>query len=225
MGFVGRLPLFDELRAVLRMAESLPEKETDQDLNQMCDEFDKWVVLLRQRRPARGPAVDIRDAIDIILKHIDSHGDNLWGHCVQLPESAGSCIRLVSRTNETAENFFKELKHDERRRSGRKNLGQDLENLPAEAALARNLEHDDYVWLLCGSLDRLPEAFFELDRNERTNELLGVNSNAEKQGRLEADLQIASASLCPADRQIIRTEEMDRRITAAAQSRAPRCYG
>ena len=217
-----RAAMFDELRAVLRMASSLPEKETEQDLKQMRDELNKWVALLRQRRPARGPAVDIRQAIDLVLKHIDVHGVNLWGHCVRLPQSAGGGIRLVSRTNAIAENFFKGIKHDERRRSGRKNLGQDLENLPAEAALAYNLDHDDYVSLLCGSLNRLPEAFAEMDRNERIDGLLGVNSNAEEKACLEATLQIASASLCPADRQIIRTEEMDQRIAAAARSRAPR---
>jgi hypothetical protein len=220
-----RAALFDELRAVLRMAETLPEKETEQDLNQMRDELNKWVDLIRQRRPARGPAVDIREAIDLILKHIDAHGNNLWGQCIQLPKGAGGGIRLVSRTNETAENFFKGFKHDERRRSGRKNLGQDLESLPAEAALAYNLKHDDYVSILCGSLDDLPEAFAELDRNERNDKLLGVKSNAEEQECLEDVLQIASASLCSADRQIIRTEEMDRRITAAAQSRASRRCG
>lgn len=68
------------------MAQSLPEKETEQDLNQTRDELNKWVDLIRQRRPVRGPAVDIRAAIDLILKHIDADGDNLWGHCIQLPK-------------------------------------------------------------------------------------------------------------------------------------------
>ena len=51
----------------------------------------------------------------------------------------------MPRTNFLAENFFGELKHEERRRSGRKNLGQDLGHLPAEDALFRNLLRDDYV--------------------------------------------------------------------------------
>jgi hypothetical protein len=218
-----RAALFDELRAVLRMAESLPKKETEQDLNQMRDEFNKWVALLCQNRPTRGPAGDIREAIDLVMKHIDVHGANLWGHRIQLPPSVGGNIHLVSRTNALAENFFKGMKHNERRRSGRKNLGQDLENLRAEAALAYNLKQEDYVSLLCGSLERLPEAFAELDSNKRFDGLLGVNSIDEEEQDLKAALRIASASLCPADRQIIRTEEMNLRITAAAQSRAPRC--
>jgi hypothetical protein len=46
----------------------------------------------------------------------------------------------------------------ERRRSGRKNLAQDLEHLPASAALAYNLKDADYVSIVCGSLDKLPQA-------------------------------------------------------------------
>jgi hypothetical protein len=97
--------------------------------------------------------------------------------------------------------------------------------MPAEAALAYNLEHDDYVSLLCGSLDFLSEAFVELDRNERDAALLGGNLDNEEQECIEAALRIASASLCSTDRQIIRTDEMDRRIGAAARSRAPKYRG
>lgn len=217
-----RAALFDKLRAVLRMGTSISEKENEQDLNRMRDELNEWIVSLHQHRPTRGPAVDIREAIDIILKHIDVHGANLWGHCVRLPQRAGGGIRLVPRTNAIAENFFKKIKHEERRRSGRKNLGQDLENMPAEAALAYNLEHGDYVSLLCGTLDRLPEVFAELDQNERNDKLLGVKLNAEDEECLGTVLKVASASLCSADRQIVRTDEMGRRIDAAARSRAPR---
>ena len=175
--------------------------------------------------PARGPARDTREAIDLILEHIETHGDNLWGHAIRLPENAGGGLRLVSRTNFVAENFFGELKHEERRRSGRKNLGQDLEHLPAEAALVRNLEHDDYVTTVCGSLDRLAHTFAELDRQERASRLNGVpRQQQQEDDNLGAALQIASASLSSADRRVVRTEEMDRRIAAAAGSRAPRCH-
>ncbi|MDN5849635.1 MAG: hypothetical protein L0H63_08325 [Nitrococcus sp.] len=80
------------------------------------------------------PAHDMREAIDLILRHLDTHGPYLWGHAIELaPPAAG--VRLVARTNALVETFFGKLKHGERRRSGRKNLGQDLDHLPAEAAL------------------------------------------------------------------------------------------
>ncbi len=130
---------------------------------------------------------------------------------------------FVSRTNYLSENFFGALKHDERRRSGYKNLGYVLEHLPAEAALVRNLEHDDYVTTVCGSLDGLTVAFAELDRQERERRSNGVPRQQQDED-LEITLQIASASLSPADRRVVRTEQMDRRVAAAAGSWAPPCH-
>ncbi len=217
-----RAALFDELRGVLRVAAISQKDETEQDLHRMRERLDKLVASLKERRPERGPAQDSREAIDIVLKHIDAHGANLWGHVIRLPESAGGGIRLVFRTNFLAENFFGELKHNERRRSGRKNLTQDLEQLPAEAALVYNLEHADYVTLVCGSLDRLAEAFAHLDLDRHEKRLTGLPSG-DRQQDLGSELQMASASLSTADRRVIRNKEMemDRRVAAVARSRAP----
>ena len=215
-----RAVLFDELRGVLRLAAIPQRDETEHDLDRMREKLDELVASLKKRRPERGPAQDIREAIDIVLKHIDVHGANLWGHAIRLPESAGGGVRLVFRTNFPAENFFGRFKHDERRRSGRKNLTQDLEQLPAEAVLVYNLEHADYVALVCGSLDRLAEAFAHLDLDQHEKLLRGLPSD-DRQQDLRSEIQLASASLSTADRRVIRTEEMDRRLAAAARSRAP----
>jgi len=89
----------------------------------------------------------------------------------------------------------------------------------------RNLEHEDYVTTVCGSLDSLAQTFAELDRQERASRLNGVpRQQQQEDDNLGAALQIASASLSSADRRVVRTEEMDRRIAAAAGSRAPRCH-
>ena len=75
--------------------------------------------------------------------------------------------------------------------------------------------------ILCGSRDQLASAFAELDRDEREKKrnLLQPEDQVQDIGAVP---QIASASLTPADRRVIRTEEMDRRVAAAAASRAPR---
>jgi len=216
-----RAALLDEMRTVLRLGATPPQDETSYDLDQMRQQLDTWADSLRQRRPARGPAQDTREAIDVILTHLDTHGDSLWGHAIRLPDHLGGGIRMVARTNYIAENFFGEVKHDERRRSGHKNLGHDLELMPAEAVLVRNLERDDYVAIACGSLDRLPDAFAELDRDDHQRKLDGLH--LDEQDDLENILRVESASLSPADRRIVRTEGMNRRVAAAARSRAPRC--
>lgn len=50
------------------------------------------------------------------------------------------------------------------RRLGRAHLGRDMEYQPAQAALAANLLCPEYVRIVCGTLDRLPQAFAALDR-------------------------------------------------------------
>ena len=215
-----RAALFDELRNQLRLASNLPEQESEDDLNIMRKDFDQWIGELKKRRPKRGPSEDIRNAIDTILTHVDTHGNNLWGHAIVLPQYAGGGIRLVARTNELLENYFKQIKHLERRRSGRKNLTQDLEHLPASAALVNNLKDTKYVSIVCGSLDNLAKAFAQLDQEEQSRRQKGLPTTPTD--NLERVLRISTSSLSTADRRIVRTDEMNRRIKKAAKSRAPR---
>jgi predicted transcriptional regulator of viral defense system len=56
-----------------------------------------------------------------------------------------------------------------RRRLGKAHLGRDLEDQPAKVALVANLLHADYVRILCGSIDNLPNAFTALDQTALDN--------------------------------------------------------
>lgn len=214
-----RAALFDELRNILRLTSKQPEDATEKQLDAMREKLEQWVESLKKRRTKRGPSGNIRDAIDIIVKHMDEHGDNLWGHVIRLPEEVGG-VRLIDRTNWLLETFFKGMKHEERRRSGRKNLMQDIECMPGDTPLVYNLRDPEYVRLICGSLDKLHEAFAELDREERERQEKGLTTK-EQDGIIQ-ELQHASASLPTVDRNIVRTKEMTGKIDQAAKSRVLR---
>jgi hypothetical protein len=210
----ARRALFHELRDTLRLGPKPAQltrrraDETGADLEHVRAAVNKLTASLRRRRPERGPARETRRGIDIVLEHIDRHGHSLWGHEIRLPRGG---TRLVARTNNDLEGFFRGLKHDERRRSGRRILTQDLEHLPPAAALARNLTRPDYVQILCNSLAELPAAFAKLDAT-------GIARAADPAHGAET----VSRSLPIADRDIVRTDEMFLRISTAANSRAPR---
>ena len=95
-------------------------------------------------------------------------------------------IAVVERTNNVDEHFFGDEKQNLRRRVGRAHLGRDLEDQPAQAALAANLQHPDYVRILCGSLDHLHNAFAELDRQmlEQATPLVRSNRDTALQNRV-----------------------------------------
>ncbi len=94
----------------------------------------------------------------IILKYFNKYKNQLFGHPV-IRDEDGTVIAVVERTNNVEEHFFGSEKQQLRRRVGRAHLGRDLEDQPAQAALAANLRHPDYVRILCGSLDHLHNAF------------------------------------------------------------------
>ncbi len=227
----ARAELFTELRDTLRLRPKpagrtvttspvLTPEQAATELRDIEAAVDALAAALAKRRPARGPAHDRRQAIDIVLTHLQRHGATLFGHAIPLPDSVGGGVRLVDRTNNCLEGLFDDLKHGERRRSGRKVLTQDFEQLPPAAALAANLRVSDYVAIVCGPLDKLPQAFAQLDASSRRRSCLVARATARVANATDCD--VVSASLPTADRDLIRTEDMDRRIHAAARSRAPR---
>jgi hypothetical protein len=223
----ARAELFDELRLALRLnpkpsGDYAPALSIEEAVAELCDIRKAVRTLkrsLRKRRPERGPAEDTREAIDIVLKHLDEHENSLWGHAITLPENMGGGIRFVARTNNLLESFFHRMKHGERRRSGRKVLTDDFEHLPAEAALTYNLTKPDYVKIVCGSLEKLPDAFADLDIAKRS---LALGTPPFERTAAEEEPRADFASLPRADRRVVRAESLRQRIEAAARSRAPR---
>ena len=97
----------------------------------------------------------------------------------------------MQRTNNVDEHFFGNEKQQLRRRVGRAHLGRDLEDQPAQAALAANLRHPDYVRILCGSLEHLHNAFAELDEQALgdATPLVRSNRDTELQNRVRTLLK------------------------------------
>jgi hypothetical protein len=229
----SRAALLDELRDALRLvpkstgrneltpADPASSQRALDELRDVKQAVESFVDSLRERRPQRGPAQDMRQGIDLILRHTDVHGPTLWGHSVELPAEVGGGSRLVERTNYLLENLNHDIKHGERRRSGRTKLTQDLENLPAGAVLTFNLPDPDYVALLCGSLDQLAPTFAALDTDERVRQLMGTPTNTAPP-LFTSPTTVATASLPREDRPFVRAESMGRRLKAAANSKAPK---
>lgn len=231
-----RAALFDELRDALRLVPR-SKKTSSSDvsgvvkaiinkdpidvnaaaiaLQDIKRNVESLAETLRKRRPERGPAQDQRQAIDLVLDHLKRHGESLWGHKITLPNGT---VRIAPRTNNDEEGFFRRMKQAERKRSGRKNLAQDFESLPATAALACNLGNPRYVNILCGSLENLAHSFAELDV-----ETEGDANASKSPATQDMDDGVTSASLPRIDRSTIRETAFRKRLEAAARSRAPRC--
>ena len=145
---------------------------------------------LRERvaaQPARGPAAPDHRPEAVVLQYLDRYSDGLFGHPVAR-DADGRILAVVDRTNNVAEHFFATSKQQLRRRLGRAHLGRDMEDQPAQAALAANLRDPEYVRIVCGSLDHLPQAFAALDREAvaATTPLQRNNKDAALRQRIRA---------------------------------------
>lgn len=133
----------------------------------------------RLREPAAEPLFCCQPE-RIVLNYLDRHGDGLRGHPA-LKDGTGRVRAVADRTNNVIEQWFARSKQRLRRRLGRTRLGRDMEHQPAQVALTANLHHPDYVRIVCGTLQQLPEAFAKLDREQVTgrSRLQRTNRNAE----------------------------------------------
>ena len=168
--------VFNELRDVLRLRDdelphgnrggpSAPRSPASVTirLQAIASATQAYKHRLRQRVAAQ-PAAAVPDPLPeaVVLGYLERYSDSLYGHPVAL-DSAGRVVHVVARTNNVAEHFFATAKQKLRRRLGRAHLGRDMQDQPAQAALAANLLCSEYVRIVCGALDRLPQAFAELD--------------------------------------------------------------
>jgi hypothetical protein len=106
---------------------------------------------------------EVEKSIKIVLGHLEKYWDGLFGHCLNISDD-GQRYLMVQRTNNLAECFFRGIKRVMRRITGKKRLNREVDALPGHAFLVFNLKSLKYVELVCGSLDRLPEAFADLSR-------------------------------------------------------------
>ncbi|MCP4614419.1 MAG: DUF2924 domain-containing protein [Planctomycetes bacterium] len=177
----ARWTAFCELRDVLRLSKAeLPRGDTRtmqtqlpalemhrlQQIKQAVEQYTGDIegrITAKKKRSKRS-----KSAAGIIIGYLQQYYPFLFGHPVKLDEN-GIIVAITQRTNNVAEHFFGREKQQLRRRVGRGQLGRDLEDQPAQVALVSNLKNPEYVRCLVGSVDKLPDAFAQLDQETSTD--------------------------------------------------------
>ena len=173
-----RIVLFDNLRDVFKLESDVPEEilhlgadggKFEEFEAYMKKNVEAFLSSLKKKHYSLPHDNDMKKAVKIVIDHLDNHWKYLWGHPIRLQVGCKTFCRVIGRTNNLLETFFHELKHRERRRSGRKNLGNDFESIPASIAVTANLLDNDYVKIICGSLNSLPLLFSQIDQVNKFN--------------------------------------------------------
>jgi len=172
------LTLFNELRNTLRLFndknQSLNSCRTfhsKQEINDVQQQLTQFKQSIQKRLLNEKLTNTKKRAIKIILKHLEKYQHHLFGRIFEVEIDGLKKMIIADRTNNCLEQFFRNIKRFLRRTTGRKNLKRDLNKFPSQVALTANLQNEDYITTVYGSLDNMPALFSQLDQKKCKEQL------------------------------------------------------
>ena len=115
-----------------------------------------------------------------MIEQLDRYWEKLFADPIEVETSDGKKIIQPQRTNNYAEQNFRDLKRGYRKKTGNGSLGKNLRTMLANTPLVKNLQNPEYMKLLLNGKTSLEELFAEIDVNEVRNELENSQRNIEK---------------------------------------------
>ena len=141
-----KVSTFDQLRETMRIAQ--PDSG-----NGLNDEGDPDITTIKERvtRFRHSETINELAATNIayrkMAKQIDKYWDKLFADPIEVAAKTGTITLQPQRTNNILEQFFRDLKRRNRKRSGNHALSKTLKTMIAQTPLVKNLENPKYMEL------------------------------------------------------------------------------
>ena len=160
-----RIKIFDRFRQVMRLAckgnkQGLNDNGSlvsHNELQQIQKELTAYTTRL-ERKAGRVRFKKQHPQLAGDMKKMNRQIHKYWDMLFMAPITVrvGSTEHeiVVQRTNNLMERSFRKIKRRCRRRHGRKKLQKDMATLPAEIALVDNLQNQQYVTTVMGTIDK-----------------------------------------------------------------------
>lgn len=97
-----------------------------------------------------------------MAEQIDKYWDKLFADPIMVDTPNGPVIIYPQRTNNMLEHFFRDERHDHRRKTGNDSMCRALQTMLADTPLIKNLDNPDYMKILLDGKANLEELFAEL---------------------------------------------------------------
>ena len=189
--------VFDNLRKAMRIA--LPESKSG-----LNDEGQKEIALIRKqltsfRQSFNADKLKQFPEYKNFVAQIDQYWDKLLADPIVKKTPKGTTTIYPQRTNNILEQFFRHFRSDNRRRTGNNSLTRLLKTMLCDTPLAKNLENEEYVSIICGTENSLEDRFAQIDHDIVRQEFKsGVRQNR---------------SLSPKFKKVIALNELPDKIT------------
>lgn len=172
--------LFDQVRQALRLAPVTAPHGLNHDGDPVEMKTLEQHVQAFAAEVRAHPDYATTPAWRKMIQQIDHYGPKLFAAPLLVSTPQGSRSLQPQRTNNLMERFFRDLKHDGRRRTGAHTLGRTLCRMLADTPLVKNLQNPDYLNILLGTHPNLEALFAEIDPATVRDELQKARQNPDK---------------------------------------------
>jgi len=175
----AKIEVFNKLRCAMRIA--LPDGKNGindngdvSDLKSIKKEvtaFRKWILSNKHRGKS----------YKIMVAQIDKYWEKLFADPIPVVGPDG-VVRNIQpqRTNNILERFFRDVKRQNRKKTGAASLNKVLKSILAETPLVQNLKSDEYMKIILNGCSNLAERFSQIDAGQVQQEMAKIAENNDK---------------------------------------------
>lgn len=159
----NKMAIFKQLREALSITvcqdnKGLNDDGEDIDIKSIEEKVKRFrdEMMCRQTKSQAKPYAKM-------IAQIDKYWEKLFAAPITVETATGDITIQPQRTNNILERFFRDLKRQNRKRSGTLSLNKRLKSMLADTPLIQNLRNSDYMQILLDGNDTLEECFEKID--------------------------------------------------------------
>jgi len=175
-----KIEVFDKLRQAMRIAPTCGKNGLNHDgmeskiasIEQNVSEFRLWLTSTQQYWS--------NQQYHKMIEQIDKYWNKLFADPITVDSPTGKIQIQPQRTNNIMEQYFRDLKRSNRRKTGNNSSNLMLQNMLAQTPLIRNLKNQEYIKILLDGKSTLEQVFAEIETTQMRQELKNAQKNAGK---------------------------------------------
>ena len=176
----GKIAIFDRLRRAMRIApqagrSGLRDSGGDTSVNTIkhrVEKFRAWLTSRKYYHQDRG--------FQNMIAQIDKYWEKLFADPITVQTPLGPIQIQPQRTNNIIEQFFRDMKRGDRRKTGNGSSSRMLRAMFAQTPLVKNLDNPNYMKILLHGKATLEDVFAEIEIATLRKEFKKAQLNPEK---------------------------------------------
>jgi hypothetical protein len=175
-----KIGVFDKLRDAMRIAPTCGTRGLNHDgmestigrIEQGVKKFRLWLTSRKEYSTNQGYRK--------MIEQIDKYWEKLFADPITVDGPNGKIRIQPQRTNNIMEQYFRNFKRGNRRKTGNNSSSQMLQNMLAQTPLVRNLQNPEYMKILLDGKTSIEELFADIEITRLRQELKNAQQNPEK---------------------------------------------